>query len=57
MHLKYHPKSMSFVVETMVYLGHQIVPNGIMTYYAKVSSIVDIIVPMDIPTMHSFWGL
>jgi hypothetical protein len=34
--MKIHPKKCEFVVTSMVYLGHIILPNGIMAHWAKV---------------------
>jgi hypothetical protein len=34
--MKIHPKKCEFVVTLVVYLGHKILPNGIMVHWAKV---------------------
>ncbi len=37
--MKIHPKKCEFAVTLIVYLGHRILPNGIMVHWAKVVAI------------------
>jgi hypothetical protein len=37
--MKIHPKKYEFVVTSVVYLWHKILPNGIMVHWAKVVTI------------------
>jgi hypothetical protein len=37
--MKIHPKKCEFVVTSIIYLGHKILPNGIMAHWAKVVAI------------------
>jgi hypothetical protein len=39
--MKIHPKKCEFVVILVVYLGHRILPNGIMAHWAKVVAILE----------------
>jgi hypothetical protein len=39
--LKIHPKKSEFVITSIVYLGHKILPNGIMPHWAKVVAILE----------------
>jgi hypothetical protein len=52
-----HPKKCEFVVTSIVYLGHIILPNGIMAYWAKVVAILEMPNPIDVHTLRSFIGL
>jgi len=36
--MKIHPKKREFAVTSVIYLGHRILPNGIMAHWAKVVS-------------------
>jgi hypothetical protein len=38
----------------MVYLGHRILPNGIMAHWAKVVAILEMPNPTDVHTLKSF---
>ncbi len=42
---------------TIVYLGHKILPNGIMIHWVKVVTIVEMSNPTDVHTLRSFIGL
>jgi hypothetical protein len=52
--MKIHPKKCEFVVTSMVYLGHRILPNGIMAHWAKVVAILEMPNPIDVHTLRSF---
>jgi hypothetical protein len=39
--MKIHPKKCEFVVTLVIYLGHRILPNGIMAHWAKVVTILE----------------
>ncbi len=55
--MKIHPKKCEFVVTSVVYLGHRILPNGIMAHWAKVVAILEMPNPTDVHTLRSFIGL
>jgi hypothetical protein len=55
--MKIHPKKCEFVVTLVVYLGHRILPNGIMAHWAKVVVILEMPNPTDVHTLRSFIGL
>jgi hypothetical protein len=55
--MKIHPKKCEFVVTSIVYLGHRILPNGIMVHSAKVVAILEMPNPIDVHTLKSFIGL
>jgi hypothetical protein len=52
--MKIHPKKCEFVVTSIVYLRHRILPNGIMAHWAKVISILEMPNPTDVHTLRSF---
>jgi len=52
--MKIHPKKCDFVVTLVVYLGHIILPNGIMAHWAKVVAILEMPNPTDVQTLRSF---
>jgi hypothetical protein len=52
--IKIHPKKCEFVVTLVVYLGHKILPNGIMAHWAKVVAILKMLNPIDVHTLKSF---
>jgi hypothetical protein len=52
--MKIHPKKCEFVVTSAVYLGHRILPNGIMANWAKVIAILEMPNPIDVHTLRSF---
>jgi len=49
-----HPKKCEFVVTSVVYLGHRILPNGITAHWAKVVAIWEMPNPTDVHTLRSF---
>jgi hypothetical protein len=51
--MKIHPKKCEFVVTLVVYLGHKILPNGIMAHWAKVISILEMPNPTDVHILKS----
>jgi hypothetical protein len=52
--MKIHPKKYEFVVTLIVYLGHKILPNGIMVHWAKVVAILEMPNPTNVHTLKSF---
>jgi hypothetical protein len=38
--MKIHPKKCEFAVTSVIYLGHRILPNGIMVHWAKIVAIL-----------------
>jgi hypothetical protein len=52
--MKIHPKKCEFVVTSVVYLGHRILPNDIMAHWAKVIAILEMPNPIDVHTLKSF---
>jgi len=55
--MKIHPKKCEFAVTSVVYLGHRILPNGIMAHWAKIVAILEMPNPTDVHTLKSFIGL
>ena len=55
--LRCHPSKCDLESETVVYLGHRIIPNGLMPHEAKVQAIMRIPVPTDVPHLRGFLGL
>ncbi len=55
--MKIHPKKCEFVVTSIVYLRHRILPNGIMVHQAKVVAILEMPNPIDVHTLRSLIGL
>jgi hypothetical protein len=55
--MKIHLKKCEFVVTSVVYLGHKILPNGIVVHWAKVVAILEMPNPTDVHTLRSFIGL
>jgi hypothetical protein len=55
--MKIHPKKCEFVITLVVYLGHKILPNGIMVHWAKVVAILEMPNPTDVHILRSFIGL
>jgi hypothetical protein len=49
--MKIHPKKCEFVVTSVVYLGHRILPNGIMAHWAKVVAILEMPNPTNVHTL------
>jgi hypothetical protein len=52
--VKIHPKKCEFVVTSIVYLGHKILPNGIMAHWVKVVAILEMPNPTNVNTLKSF---
>jgi hypothetical protein len=48
------PKKCEFVVTSVVYFGHKILPNGIMADRAKVVAILEMPNPTNVHTLRSF---
>jgi len=55
--MKIHPKKREFAITSVVYLGHRILPNGIMPHWAKIVVIMEMPNPTDVHTLRSFIGL
>jgi hypothetical protein len=55
--MKIHPKKCEFVVTSIVYLGHIILPNGVTTHWAKVVSILEMPNPINVHSLRIFIGL
>jgi hypothetical protein len=55
--MKIHPKKCEFVVTLVIYLGHRILPNGIMAHWAKVIAILEMPNPINVHTLRSFIGI
>jgi len=55
--MKIHPKKCEFVVTLVIYLGHKILPNGIMAHWAKIVAILEMHNPTNVHTLRSFIGL
>ncbi len=55
--MKIHPKKCEFVVTSVIYLGHRILPNGIMAHWAKAVAILEMPNPTDVHTLRRFIGL
>jgi hypothetical protein len=55
--MKIHPKKCEFVLTSIVYFEHKILPNGIMAHWAKVVAILEMPNPIDVHTLKSFIGL
>jgi hypothetical protein len=55
--MKIHPKKCEFVVTLVVYLGHRILPNGIMVHWPKATAILEMHNPTNVHTLRSFIGL
>jgi hypothetical protein len=54
--MKIHPKKCEFAITSIVYLGHKILPNGIMAHWAKVIAILEMPNITDVHTLRSFIG-
>ncbi len=52
--MKIHPKKCEFVVTSVVYLGHRILPNGIVAHWAKIIAILEMPNPINVHTLRSF---
>jgi hypothetical protein len=55
--MKIHRKKCEFALTSIVYLGHKILPNGIMAHWAKVVTILEMPNPINVHTLKSFIGL
>jgi hypothetical protein len=55
--MKIRPKKCEFAITSIVYLGHKILPNGIMAHWAKVVTILEMPNPIDVHILRSFIGL
>ncbi len=55
--MKIHLKNYEFAIISVVYLGHIILPNGIMVHWAKVVAILEMPNPSNVHTLRSFIGL
>jgi hypothetical protein len=55
--MKIHPKKCEFVVTSIIYIGHIILPNGMMVHWAKVVAILEMPIPTDVHTLKNFIGL
>jgi hypothetical protein len=55
--MKIHPKKCEVIVTSIIYLGHRILPNGIMAHWAKVVAILEMPNPTNVHTLRSFIGL
>jgi len=52
--MKIHPKKCEFVVTSVVFLGHRILPNDIMAHWAKIVAILEMPNLIDVHTLRSF---
>jgi len=52
--MKIHPKKCEFTITSIIYLKHEILPNGIMVHWAKVVTILEMPNPTDVHTLRSF---
>jgi hypothetical protein len=52
--MKIHPKKCEFALTSIVYLGHKILPNGIMAHWAKVVAILEMPNLIDVHSLKSF---
>jgi hypothetical protein len=52
--VKIHSKKCEFAVTSVVYLGHKILPNGIMAHWAKVVAILEMPNPTNVHMLRSF---
>jgi hypothetical protein len=55
--MKIHPKKCEFAITLIIYLGHKILPNGIMAHWAKVVTILEMPNPTDVHILRRFIGL
>jgi hypothetical protein len=55
--IKIHPQNYEFIVTSVVYLGHKILPNDIMAHWAKIVSILEMPNLIDVHILKSFIGL
>jgi hypothetical protein len=52
--MKIHSKKCEFVVTLVVYLGHKILPNGIMAHWFKVIAILELPNPTNVHILRNF---
>jgi len=52
--MKIQPKKCEFVITSIIYLGHRILPNCIMAHWAKLVAILDMPNPIHVHTLKSF---
>ncbi len=52
--MKIHLKKCEVAIISVIYLGHKILPNGIMVHWAKVIVILEMPNPIDVHTLKSF---
>jgi hypothetical protein len=52
--MKIHPKKCEFTITSIIYLGHKILPNGIMAHGAKVVAILEMPNHIYVHTLRSF---
>jgi hypothetical protein len=55
--MKIHPIKCEFVITSVVYFGHRILPNGIMVHWAKVVAILEMPNPTNVHILRNFIGL
>jgi hypothetical protein len=55
--MKIHLKKCEFVVTSVIYLRHTILPNGIMAHWAKIVAILEMANPTNVHTLRSFIAL
>jgi hypothetical protein len=55
--MKIHPKKCEFVITSVIYLGHKILPNGIMAHWAKVVAILEMPNPTNVHILKTSIGL
>jgi hypothetical protein len=52
--MKIHPKKCAFAITSIVYLGHKILPNGVMAHWAKVVTILEMPNPTNVSHFEEF---
>jgi hypothetical protein len=52
--MKIHPKKCEFGITSVIYLGHRILPNGIMVHWAKIVAILEMPNPINVHTLKNF---
>jgi len=55
--MKIHLKKCEFAIISVIYLGHKILPNGIVAHWGKVVTILEMPNPTDVHTLRSCIGL
>ncbi len=46
--MKIHPKKCEFAITSVVYLGHKILPNGIIAHWTKIVAILEMPYPTNV---------